>query len=111
MKAINDRLAHALKHAQEMALERHLPGISDQRFIYFIACQEFVKIGIAANVDDRLNQMQTGNPYELRLLKVMESANAEQDEESIHCALERYRIRGEWFKLPPDVLALVLKPR
>ena len=53
--------------------------------------------------------MQVGNPYELVLIKVMESADAEQDEEAIHASLEAYRVRGEWFKLPPAVLDLLLK--
>lgn len=56
-----------------------------------------VKIGIAEDVEERLKQLQTGCPDDLRLIGRIRG-NCEAD---LHKRFERLRLRGEWFK--PDV--------
>jgi hypothetical protein len=56
-----------------------------------------VKIGIAEDVEERLKQLQTGCPDDLRLIGRIHG-NCESD---LHGRFERLRLRGEWFK--PDV--------
>jgi len=83
-------------------------GISVTGFVYLIKCNEFVKIGVAVNAQLRIRDMQIGNPYELVLLKSYPSPVPYEDEENLHCILERYRVRGEWFKLPQDIVDMLL---
>lgn len=104
---IAKRLSNTLEHCKKRNLDNNLPGLTDQRFIYFVRCNEFIKIGVASNVEERVAGMQTGNPYPLEVVKVIESANAEQEEEMIHVSLERYRVHGEWFKLPDSIIELL----
>jgi hypothetical protein len=100
-----DHLKHALDHCSERKKQRELAG----GWVYFIQAGEFVKIGVAKDVQQRLTFMQIGCPYDMVLLKAMECLDPYHDEEMIHAELEKYRVRGEWFKLPPAVLALLLK--
>lgn len=77
--------------------------------VYVIQCNEFVKIGFASDFASRLNAMQIGNPYKLKLLKIFPTMTPEAMEDRIHAELEQYRERGEWFKLPPEVLAELIR--
>ncbi len=57
-----------------------------------------IKIGRSKNPQRRLKQLQTGSPYELRLLLVLE--NMADLERKLHRDLKGYRFRstqGEWF--------------
>lgn len=80
----------------------------DGRHIYLVRCNEFVKIGIATNIRERLCEMQVGNPYKLELIKYWPSPNAVVEEEEIHQLLDQYRVRGEWFKLPAELVAAIV---
>ena len=64
------------------------------------------KIGIAADARLRLFQLQTGNPKELKLWSVWLSDHMtiSQSERVAHAALDRRRLRGEWFDI--DVLGV-----
>jgi hypothetical protein len=66
--------------------------------IYFIQCGKSgpIKIGQTNNdVQERLNQLQTGCPYELKLLWVY--TGDDYTESEIHSELSQERTRGEWF--------------
>jgi hypothetical protein len=67
--------------------------------LYLIKCQQFYKIGIANDVESRLAQLSTGNPFELEVLAVYGFANAEPVERAIHQRFSNNRKRGEWFEL------------
>lgn len=69
------------------------------QYLYLIKCQQFYKIGIANDVQNRLAQLSTGNPFDLEVLAVygFESANAV--EAAIHQRYSAVRKRGEWFCL------------
>ncbi len=96
-----DRLKHVFRH---LASQAEL-GVGS---VYFVQCNEFVKIGFAYDPVSRMCNMQIGNPYKLKLLKVIQSMTPEQLEQEIHGKIEAYRVRGEWFKLPQDVLDALL---
>lgn len=80
----------------------------DGRHIYIVQCDEYVKVGIATKVFNRVNEMRVGNPRELKLLAYWPSANAVIEEHEIHQLLNQYWVRGEWFKLPSELLAAIL---
>ena len=58
-----------------------------------------VKIGRSADVERRRKQIQTGCPYEIRIILVLE--NQGELESKLHKLLKEYRteqFRGEWFR-------------
>lgn len=62
----------------------------------------FIKIGRAANIAERVLQLQTGHPVPLRLLAVASADPA--DEVAIHAQWSRLRVTGEWFQAAPALL-------
>ena len=57
-----------------------------------------IKVGRSSNVDRRLTEIQTGCPYEVRVIIVAKDQGWR--ERSIHQDLRRFRLRGhkgEWF--------------
>ncbi len=79
--------------------------------IYFIQAGENgpIKIGRADNPQERLKQLQTANPYELKMLWVentldtLGQSEAEYELE-LHQLFKLLKIRGEWFKPGEDIL-------
>lgn len=74
--------------------------------IYFIrgAPIDAVKIGFTQSAESargRLECLQTGFPYELRLLALLHGSRT--IENSIHRCLARHRLKGEWFAWNEDV--------
>jgi hypothetical protein len=101
---MKDRLEHAVEYARKLKSDRSdKPG-----FVYLIECHDFVKAGYADNVQVRLCALQTGNPYELRLLKAFQTDHMIRDEARIHALWKRYEVRGEWFQVPAGELAAVV---
>lgn len=90
-----------------------LPPAKDERLarqqIYAISGQQYIKIGIAENVDSRLSTLRTSSPFPLTLLKSWQSANAKSVERRLHEKFAKFRHSGEWFILPPDILDAFLK--
>lgn len=72
------------------------------QYLYLIKCQQFYKIGIANDVESRLAQLSTGNPYPLIVQVIYEFDNAEVVERSLHQCFKDKRQRGEWFELSYD---------
>ena len=77
----------------------------DDRKIYLMECNEYTKIGISSNPEERLVALQAGNPLEITLRSTIKSDVAKRTEEALHRKLDQYRTEGgeEWFDLPDDV--------
>ena len=77
-------------------------------YVYAIQDEHrFVKIGKANNVNDRLRDLQVGNPEELRLVGIIECQNeshAIRLEKFLHTEYANYRYRGEWFHASKNLL-------
>ena len=72
-------------------------------FVYFIRAgnQGAIKIGVASDIKQRLEQLQTGNAFELKVLALIPCScldHAYDTERRIHKFFAGQRIRGEWFK-------------
>ena len=68
--------------------------------VYLIRCRGYFKVGVSMNPHERLKHLQTSNPLELKLYRVMTCGResiARQMERAIHEELDEYRVRGEWF--------------
>ena len=73
--------------------------------VYFIQCEEYVKIGVALDISKRLYTLQVSNPHDLVLLLLIEGDR--QLESSLHYKFTKDRIRGEWFRLSPKIEAFI----
>ena len=64
--------------------------------IYFIECNDFIKIGKSNNPEQRLQSLQVASPYKLNLLKVLDVDDV--FEKDVHKYFSYLHHRGEWFK-------------
>lgn len=69
----------------------------DVTVIYFIRCEDFVKIGLAKDENKRLADMQVGNPFPLDLL--FTEPGGFKHEAALHRRFAEYRSAGEWFRI------------
>ena len=77
--------------------------------VYFVHQEERdqwrMKIGRAKNLRQRLRQLQTGNPKELKIVGWIVSDDDNQTERSLHRKYKARNVGGEWFALrPADIL-------
>lgn len=75
-------------------------------YVYVVRCNNYFKIGVAYNLDQRLNSLQNGNPYELELVAAtqMDKEVAKAIELKLHEALADRKIMREWFELETQEL-------
>jgi hypothetical protein len=74
--------------------------------IYAIRSGDAVKIGISWDPKDRLSGLQTGSPHSLELLGTADRVSPKL-EKLIHIRLEAHRLKGEWFRITPEVQQVV----
>lgn len=97
----NTRLSESLKYD---AARRSVNN--RQRWCYFVRCEQFVKIGITDTLEQRLQALQTGCPFEMFLLAAI-PINRDSVETGFHKLFKSHRRRGEWFELPPETITLI----
>lgn len=69
-------------------------------YVYLMKCgEQNYKIGIAKNIKNRLQQLQTGNPLNIKLIHSFPSKNARKSELKLHQKYSDFKIRNEWFSL------------
>lgn len=79
-----------------------MPSYGEPQQVYVIQHQLGpVKIGITKDPRERLENLQTGTPFKLKIRKTQETEDATEVEKFLHKKFKRYRIQGEWFDLPP----------
>ncbi len=75
-------------------------NIDPSGHVYLMKCGENnYKIGIAKNINNRLLQLQTGNPLNIELIHSFFSKNARSSESRLHQRYAEFKIRNEWFYL------------
>ena len=77
--------------------------MNNDSYIYFIEQekQNFVKIGFATNIKNRLGSLQTGSPYNLILRGYIKGDRNFECE--LHLKFKNYNIGGEWFTLSDEI--------
>lgn len=80
---------------------------SGRRWVYFIQATSGgpVKIGTAANVQHRLDGLQTASAEVLQVLGVMEARARLEGE--LHRRFDGLRMLGEWFRPEPELLKFI----
>ncbi|HLF10085.1 MAG TPA: GIY-YIG nuclease family protein [Gammaproteobacteria bacterium] len=74
--------------------------------VYFIRCNEYVKIGFAVDVNHRLCVLQVGCPHDLALVAVLADV-APSMERIVHETFAENHARGEWFKADDRLETLI----
>jgi hypothetical protein len=73
--------------------------------IYLIRASEtgYYKIGVSIHPSKRIEQLQTGNADELKLLLVYESEFSNKIEKHFHNRYSHLKREGEWFELSLEI--------
>ncbi len=76
--------------------------------IYFAYCRplHLVKIGTARDVNGRLRQLQTGCPYEIELIALLDGGTSKEFE--LHQRFNHLRTSGEWFAVADELRDLIV---
>lgn len=62
-----------------------------------------VKIGVAADPESRLSDLQVSCPFELSIRRTANPHNAHKVEKWLHSYFRKYHLRGEWFDIPREM--------
>lgn len=92
------------KVAWKSRAEIQIPGL------YFIRCDDAIKIGIAIDIISRLSGLQVGNHLEIMLIGYIKEEKAEGRsllEKAWHERWSHIRIRGEWFQATRELLEAI----
>ncbi len=74
-------------------------------FIYILRADNgLVKIGRTIDIQRRLNTFNSQLPYDLEVIKIIESDDCSNLELEFHNQFADKRVRGEWFALTPKDL-------
>lgn len=79
--------------------------------VYLIQAEDHlaIKIGHGTNAARRLQQFQIGCPLRLVIIREIVTEDHAQLEKTLHKRYGGYKVRGEWFALPPAVLQQLLE--
>ena len=84
-------------------------------FVYVMQCGDLVKIGCSEKPKERRASIeiqawaQSATACRVDMLKVWPSLDQYDDERRLHGRLWRHHHAGEWFSIPPRVLARLLR--
>lgn len=100
----------------EKATGRRKPTVTGKpTYLYFIECQEYIKIGLSVDPAERLKTLRkSGNGtnaprgidlWEAQLMRA--EPGTLEDEQAMHKKFAHLRVEGEWFKAEGDLLDYV----
>lgn len=76
-------------------------------FVYGFQCGDFIKIGRAADVGQRLRDLRLGNPLLIKIVLRRRHPRAALVEQLMHRVLREEALGREWFKITPADARLV----
>lgn len=106
------RSGASLRLSVDNALRRQKWGVGGGPLcVYFVQCEQFVKIGVACSASERIRDLQVANPFELKTLAVLPSLFATTMERDLHRRFKHLRVRGEWFRYEGELERYIEKVR
>ncbi len=78
-------------------------------YVYVVKSNGFVKIGISKNIKFRIKSISSSNPSKVVLLKSWFCRDSVGVELKLHSEYSKFRVKGEWFKLPVNTLKRLLQ--
>jgi hypothetical protein len=103
---VSEAEAALLKYAGNRRVSITIPNMTRPDTVYFASCdiEGFpIKIGVAADVERRLRQIQGHMPFEVILLATAPGGMVR--ERKLHIAFRESRLHGEWFARTPDLMS------
>lgn len=88
-------------------IESRREGARGGVVVYFVRDRQsdLIKIGSSCNERKRLRSLQTAHGGQLWLMATCPGGRAR--EYQLHCRFAASRVRGEWFRASPDLLAFI----
>ena len=88
--------------------------------VYFIACKDFIKIGHCrkhnfgkySTKNNRVSELQCGNPFELEVIAFIEllsESEAETKAKELQYQFKDLHHRGEWYRQAPQLRDYIRK--
>ncbi|WP_117884309.1 GIY-YIG nuclease family protein [Aureibaculum luteum] len=73
----------------------------NQKGVYIISIKDsgLFKIGLTKNIEKRLRQLQTGNPFEYRLVEFFHTPKFKELEKTLHKKYVKNKYKNEWYLL------------
>lgn len=68
-----------------------------------------LKIGHGRSATVRFAALRTASPFPLRLLRAIPTADSAALERRLHARYAAFQVHGEWYALPRDLLAALLR--
>ncbi|HXH91338.1 MAG TPA: GIY-YIG nuclease family protein [Thermoanaerobaculia bacterium] len=78
--------------------------------VYFLRCEQFVKIGHAADIRERLIDLATITPFDVEIVAYIAQPpgpHARALEKSLHARFSALRHRAEWFRLEEPLIGFI----
>lgn len=76
--------------------------------VYLIRAAQFYKIGISADIDKRLKQIQTGCPIKCEYIGYIPCEDPDLLERQLHREFADHKTHGEWFDLGDDIVGRLI---
>jgi uncharacterized protein YlaI len=76
----------------------------DEGHIYLIRITDHYKIGRAKDIKKRIAGIKTSSPFEIEILKSWHCKRPDIIEKIMHTRFGEHRVKGEWFRLPDEVV-------
>lgn len=87
------------------------PSVKQKRiscYLYLMLAENgLVKIGIATHPQKRLGVINVASPIEVKLLDSFPDTSAFDSEQELHAMFKNKRVRGEWYSLAEEDIALI----
>ena len=110
VRALQDELKDLVPLEESPVRVRRTPP--EGHLVYFVQVGRIgpIKIGTTMTPESRFSGMQTDNPFELNLLHTAPGDDVEEG--ILHGYFAKIRLRGEWFRPAPELLAFIAsKPK
>lgn len=80
--------------------------VKNQEGVYIISIKDsnLFKIGLTKDIEKRLKQLQTGNPFEYKLVEFFQTTKFKELEKTLHKKYKKNRYKNEWYILDGDEL-------
>ena len=70
-------------------------------------CKEYIKIGVSQRPEQRIKDLQIGNPFKIILLLKIIYDDCYGIEKKLHNYFDKNNVSGEWFSIDKDIKDLV----
>jgi hypothetical protein len=85
--------------SNEKPKENRVQKSDKWQYVYIVEMEttEYIKIGVASNIQKRLSSMQSSSPFKMLLLGCIKKEDAYKYEAKVHEKYKQFRVREEWF--------------